>query len=343
MPVQVALGLLRDDRGRLLVLRGVESPLAGLWHFPGGKLEVGEDGQAAMRRELREELGVEAGSARFLWALRYRYPKRPELRLQAWLVENWNGQPRPGRDLECRWEDPVQLRGLPIPPPNRAILAALLLPPLYLVTPDIVADAVAGAMGRTEEAGTIQETGAGIGWSTEQEFEKGLQASLELGTGLVQLRCDGLTLRRYESLARRVSSLCRAASALLLLNRGEPGCVPGYADGLHLKSARLRQKGIRRARPRSGDRSWISASCHNLEELRAAAWVGADCALLGPVRATPTHPEARALGWEAFARLASQSDLPVYALGGLGSADLDQARAAGAHGVAALRALWPGP
>ena len=62
--------------------------------------------------------------------------------------------------------------------------------------------------------------------------------------------------------------------------------------------------------------------------------------MLGPLAATATHPEAEPLGWARFAALVRTAGLPVYALGGLGPADLDAAWAAGAQGVAAIRALW---
>ena len=57
--------------------------------------------------------------------------------------------------------------------------------------------------------------------------------------------------------------------------------------------------------------------------------------------ATPSHPDARPLGWQRFAELVAGSPLPVYALGGLTAADLDAAIAHGAHGLALRRAAWP--
>ena len=78
-----------------------------------------------------------------------------------------------------------------------------------------------------------------------------------------------------------------------------------------------------------------------------ASWIraralGVDFAVLSPVRATPSHPEARPIGWEGFAKLVEPLDLPVFALGGLGPADREAAWAAGAQGVAAIRGLWGG-
>ena len=73
---------------------------------------------------------------------------------------------------------------------------------------------------------------------------------------------------------------------------------------------------------------------------RARAALGCDFAVLGPVRDTPSHPGARTLGWDGFARAIEGTRLPVYALGGLAPADLDAAVDHGAHGIAMRRGAW---
>ncbi len=62
--------------------------------------------------------------------------------------------------------------------------------------------------------------------------------------------------------------------------------------------------------------------------------------MLGAVKPTATHPGHPGLGWPTVAKLLENYPLPVYAIGGLGPADLGSARLAGAHGVAAIRAIW---
>ena len=67
---------------------------------------------------------------------------------------------------------------------------------------------------------------------------------------------------------------------------------------------------------------------------------GLDYALLSPLRPKSPQTGAPHLGWEEFAALVADARLPVYALGGLGSEDLDQAIERGAQGIAAIRGLW---
>jgi len=94
------------------------------------------------------------------------------------------------------------------------------------------------------------------------------------------------------------------------------------------------------ARPLPANR-WFAVSCHDEDELAHAARIGADFVTLAPVAPTPSHPDATPLGWQRFAELVAASPLPVYALGGVGPADLATARCNGGQGIAAIRALWP--
>ena len=86
--------------------------------------------------------------------------------------------------------------------------------------------------------------------------------------------------------------------------------------------------------------SLVGASCHDAAELERAAALGLDYAVLGPVMATTSHPDAALLGWERFEELARDRPMPVYAIGGLTRMDLDEARRRGAHGVALMRAAF---
>ncbi|HUS25633.1 MAG TPA: thiamine phosphate synthase, partial [Candidatus Binatia bacterium] len=84
----------------------------------------------------------------------------------------------------------------------------------------------------------------------------------------------------------------------------------------------------------------FAASAHGRADLEHARRTGADCAVLGSVRSTPTHPGREPLGWEGFDAAAWEAGLPVYAIGGLGPAELPDAWAHRAQGVAGISAFW---
>jgi thiamine-phosphate pyrophosphorylase len=84
---------------------------------------------------------------------------------------------------------------------------------------------------------------------------------------------------------------------------------------------------------------WIGKSVHDLAEAEAAQAEGADYLLVGPVYATGTHPGRAPIGLDALSRIA-RLDLPVIAIGGIDTERALEVKAAGAYGIAAIRALW---
>ncbi|WP_336963524.1 NUDIX domain-containing protein [Acinetobacter pittii] len=79
------------------------------------------------------------------------------------------------------------------------------------------------------------------------------------------------------------------------------------------------------------------AACHDAVSLKQAQQVGCDAVFISPVKPTKTHPEATALGWERFSDLAQNSQIPVFALGGVHPDDLATAQQHGAYGLAGIR------
>jgi len=310
--VRVVAGVLRDGQGRVLLSRRPpHGHLAGLWEFPGGKLEPGETPAAALSRELAEELDLAGIESVPLLRLQHRYPEKL-VDIEFREVMAWCGRPRGREGQALCWAGEEELATLPLPEADRPLLRALRLPPLLLVTPEPGPD-IAGFLLRLERV-------------------------LEAGVGLVQLRCRSLSRRGYLGLAQEVLQRCRRHGARLLLN-GPPELLERIgADGIHLPGRWLR---CFRQRP-VGPEQLLSLACHDAAGLEQGNRLQADLALLSPVLPTPTHPQARPLGWEGFRRLRERALMPVYALGGLRPADLARARRHGAQGLAMIRGLWDG-
>jgi 8-oxo-dGTP diphosphatase len=121
--IVVAAVLFEGDRV-LLTQRKLGSHLEGSWEFPGGKVEEDEDPQAALVRELREEVGIEARVGEVLDVTFYRYPKKNCL-LLFYEVEREAGSPEPqALDVaDVRWASLAELRDEDFPPADLSILA----------------------------------------------------------------------------------------------------------------------------------------------------------------------------------------------------------------------------
>jgi 8-oxo-dGTP diphosphatase len=161
-----------------------------------------------------------------------------------------------------------------------------------------------------------------------------LERAFAAGLRFVQMREPELDDLARRDFARKLVHLGEQAEAIVVLNAEPELALELGAQGVHLPAWRLMALAERPAL------TWVGASCHNRAELEKAAALGLDYALLGAVMPTPTHPGESPLGWEVFTRLAAELPLPVLALGGVSFSEMEMARNAGAHGIAAIRSAW---
>jgi 8-oxo-dGTP diphosphatase len=331
--IHVVAAVLEDAQGRVLVAQRPEGKsLAGSWEFPGGKLHPGESRIAGLARELDEELGIRLEPSRARPLIRYvhRYPDL-EVELDVWRVGAWAGEPhgREGQALDWRPAETLLASGLL--PADALVVKTLRLPSVCVVTPPS-ADGDEGAF--------------------LDALERAAESSIHGSTQpLICLRRPDLSATDLLELAAGAACRIEGTGARLVLH-GDPATLgPALANpppalaarfqatvaGLHVPGRYLAELAHRPV-PAS---MYFGASCHDARQLGRALALDADYAFLGPVKETASHPGSPAMGWEAFADLVADLPIPVYAIGGLGAADLDAAWAAGAQGIAAIRGLWP--
>ncbi len=126
--VLVAACALVDADGRVLVAQRPEGKaLAGLWEFPGGKVEPGERPEETLIRELHEELGItvkEACLAPLTFAS-YGYADF-HLLMPLWICRRWDGSVTACEHSALKWLRPSKLRDLPMPPADEPLIPALI-------------------------------------------------------------------------------------------------------------------------------------------------------------------------------------------------------------------------
>ena len=129
----VSAAALIDRDGRvLLAQRAKGKPMAGLWEFPGGKIELGETPETALIRELKEELGINT-AASCLAPLSFASHSYDESDSQAafhllmllYVCRRWQGQPQPIEGGALEWVWPQKLRDYPMPEADIPLIAAL--------------------------------------------------------------------------------------------------------------------------------------------------------------------------------------------------------------------------
>jgi 8-oxo-dGTP diphosphatase len=126
--VLVAAVALVDADGRVLVSKRPEGKqLAGLWEFPGGKVEAGERPETALIRELKEELGIDVTEA-CLAPLTFASHSYEDFHLlmPLYVCRRWKGLVRAAEGQELQWVKPVKLRELPMPPADIPLIPHLI-------------------------------------------------------------------------------------------------------------------------------------------------------------------------------------------------------------------------
>jgi len=307
--VEVAAAVIqRADGAFLLAQRPQGKVYAGYWEFPGGKIEPGEPPAQALARELHEELGLELERA-YPWITRVFIYPHAKVRLNFFRVTAWRGEPHPREAQEkIIWQRADAAMAEPMLPANAPVLASLALP-VELAISDAARYGVEDMLAR-------------------------LEARLAGGLRFVQLREEAMAQPERERFTRQALALARHHGARVVVNSDLALAREVGADGVHFTAAQLRAMSKRPPGMLAG------GSCHDEQELALALRLELDYALLGPIKSTASHPGATLLGWTRFAVIARGASIPVYGIGGLRRADLEDAWRCGGHGVAMISGSW---
>jgi 8-oxo-dGTP diphosphatase len=123
----VVAAALVDGEGRVLLQqRAPGRQMEGLWEFPGGKIDPGELPEAALVRELKEELGIEVDAASLTAAAFASAPLgERHLLLLLYICREWHGTPQPLDASGLKWVHPREMPKLPMPPADEPLVALL--------------------------------------------------------------------------------------------------------------------------------------------------------------------------------------------------------------------------
>jgi 8-oxo-dGTP diphosphatase len=316
LPIHVVAGVLRDARGRVLLARREgERELAGLWEFPGGKVEPGETAREALARELREEIGVavEPATPEPLIAVPHCMASGKRIVLDVYRIARFKGRARGLESQALAWVQPERLPGYSMPGADRPVVAALCEPETCLMTP------------RGDSTGDVL-----LAW-----LEQALAADVR--RVIVRGR-----VRALEPVADAMAALAARHGATFLFDSGAFGLEAAMAlarrPGLGVSLAAGDLERARSAPPADG--VVLTALCESVDTLARAQNAGVSFALVDfPEPDAGRHAPASRLA--RFAALRETVTIPLYLADHDGGADLATARAHGAQGLALWREDWP--
>lgn len=302
--------------------------LGGMLAFPGGKCATHEVPVDALHRELHEELGIEPINPQFMMSIPWVYPAEPPLKpLRLWVyrIEQWFGKLH-GREgqrvmpvtLDC--SRPTEWFNA-LPPANRGVVAALCLPPRFVIT----AACDAGPEGFDRWLHAVSKTA------------RGLRTRFGPRSAMMLLRPNqNLERSQWETAVR----LVRNERLIAFVNADLAVAKAAGAEGVHLNRARMAVIPADELARWQADNHWVSATGHSVAEVALANALGVNALLISPVLPTPSHPGELGMGWGEFTELTRHATMPCYALGGMNEDFLPHAQSMGAQGIAAIRGYW---
>lgn len=309
--VHVAVGVIMRGQQVLISWRNAGQHQGNRYEFPGGKIDPHETAEQGLIRELKEELGIEVTWAIRAQQLEFAYPEKTVC-LHIFKVTDFKGEPVGQEGQPVLWVNTAELQQYRFPDANTPILKMLQLPEQYVICREpIEGERVADWL-----AFHVQSVARGA-WLyvrqpqlPEQQYTNVIQ---QLAVQRPDLKLIAMS-RHYAALTGQLGSL----------------------HGVHLSQHELMQA--------QDSQSFATglfrfAACHDAVSIQQANRLTLDAIVLSPLHPTTTHQHTAALGWDNWQALALQSQVPVYALGGVHPEELTMVQQHGGFGVAGIRAF----
>jgi len=314
--VHVVAAVIRGRDQRILIARRPDHVhMGGLWEFPGGKVEQNETPLDALKRELKEEVGLAVVSAQPLIQITHDYPDK-QVYLDVWEVNEFAGAARGMEGQQIEWVNALDLAAYEFPAANQSIVTSTLLPSTCLITGQantakVYLSAIEAALARGHRLFILRPSCPDVDFVTAITALKSM-AHFDAAQWQWHIDWGAAATANFVTLVREHNNF-----------------------GVHFSARKLQQN------LELFQGSLLSASCHDQTELAAAQQRGMDFVLLSPVSATKHYSYGELLGWAGFSALVKRINIPVFALGGVTLDDVHNARLAGGQGVACVRAWWP--
>lgn len=321
--IDVSIGLIFHHNTVLVGWRNAQQHQGNHDEFPGGKVEVNETPMQACRREVAEEVGLYINDWHWVDTLDYDYSDR-YLRLHFFSAAVDASQLNKIKS-GWSWHSRADILQLNFPAANAPILQRLYWPPMIQVCTEF--PTLALSVPESPKRPSTQPLTRLYYWRLDLE----------------QCAQDFQASAHYPSLLQATPQHLQQLIVNIDIYAQLPPTLQNQIGAVHYKQHQLMAlDALRLEHPAETLDTLLPAcrriaACHDLASLVLAQDLAMDALFLSPVQATHSHPGEKYLGWERFAEYAAQSHIPVFALGGIGPADLTQVRDLGGYGVAGIR------
>ena len=307
----------------LLSQRSAKQSYAGLWEFPGGKVEKGESEVQALQRELVEELGVNIDTQNCPKVMSIPWQDNDlVINLHIYEVNDYALSPYSAEGQTIQWWDAKDIYAEMLPPANRGLIGAINLPEFYAISGE---------------------------FANQDDFIHRVERSLQKGIKLLQIRVSHnvwMQWREDEGFLQCMNALGEDYDSQFLLNAqcvvDDDWQLPSLCArlvGWHLRANDLERSGVQQVMTKYNDYLW-GASVHSEKELLLSEDLGVDFLCISPILPTLSDNRKKPIGFRAAAQLSKLSTVPVYYLGGMSEQHLLISQQSGAQGIAAISSFW---
>ena len=215
--LKVAVAVIKNKTGQILISQRADHVhQAGLWEFPGGKLEADESTRQALSRELTEELAIKVLSAKPLLQIQHQYEDLAVF-LDVHTVDDFEGTACGMEGQPIKWVNKDDLTHFSFPAGNKRIVETLLLPPYYPIVDEC------------------------LGGSVEMLVQ--LERLILEGYKMIQLRAKSLNNAQFKALSKAALALCENKGVTLFLNTSLQCIRELNAKAVHLSGQELAKIG----------------------------------------------------------------------------------------------------
>lgn len=175
---------------------------------------------------------------------------------------------------------------------------------------------------------------------SRKDFLRKVEAAYDGGADIVQLRGHGVSDDVLLEVGLKIRAIAEKRKRLFFVNDRLDLALAVGAHGLHVGQNDLPVREIRSILKRSGQKLFLGKSTHDLKQALLASREDLDYIGVGPVFSTPTKPNYKAVGLNLVRQAARKIKCPFVAIGGINLDNLDEVLNAGAHRIAAVRAIF---
>ena len=301
LTIKCSIAILENNHQSYLFLKRKKLPYINYFEFPGGKLNEDEKPYDALLRECKEEIGIIITDAEYIYTIKQRYLDFDVI-LYIFKINSYDGVIKAEENQEILFLNPYQMT-------HKFLQSTFRILKLLKLQRNIIISKIG-----------YQNISSDI-LNTKNNY-------------MLRIRSFDYTKDEYEKIISNASMSCKREMIQLIIDYPFENNLALDFSGIHYTSSNLLE-----VDKINKSRYFLSASCHNLEEVSIANNLNLDFIIVSPVLKSK-HIKQKCLGWKDFKKISEYANMPTFALGGIKPRDLPISINNSGYGVSGITNFW---